>query len=267
MENVTYRSDDSHPLYATALGTGTPLLLLHGGGPDHRSLLPLARLLADGHRLLLPDIRGYGRSRCPDPALHTWARYGHDVVALLDHLGLERAALLGTGLGGTIALRTAADHPTRVRAVIVAGLEDIEDDAGKAAETRMLEHFAARVRADGLAAAWSDVLPHLSPLIGALVHEAIPRADPQSVAAACALGYDRAFGHVTDLAAVTAPALIVPGADFRHPEALAGAAVAVLPRGVLGPPVMTEEVRTAEELGTALAPAVREFLGSLPERP
>lgn len=263
MENVTYRGTDHHPLYAITLGTGTPLLLLHGGGPDHRSLLPLARLLAADHRVLLPDIRGYGRSLCTDPASHTWSRYAADVVSLLDTLGLDRAALLGTGLGGTIALRTAVDHPTRVRAVVVAGLEDIEDDAGKAAETAMLERFAARVRADGLHAAWDDVLPHLSPLIGTLVREAIPRADPESVAAACALGYDRAFARVEDLAVITAPTLIVPGADVRHPEALAAAAVDVLPRGVLGRPALTEEVRTAEELGTALAPVVRAFLAAL----
>ncbi|MBC9726776.1 alpha/beta fold hydrolase [Streptomyces sp. TRM68367] len=87
-----------------SIGTGPALVLLHGRGPDHRSLLPLARLLADATEVL-PDVRGYGRSVCADPARHTWAQYVADVVALLAHLGLERAVVGGTGLGGTVALR------------------------------------------------------------------------------------------------------------------------------------------------------------------
>ncbi|MEV0760940.1 alpha/beta hydrolase [Nocardia sp. NPDC050435] len=93
----TYSGDDGCELSATALGSTGPLVvLLHGGGPDHRSLLPLAHGLADDYRVALPDIRGYGRSVCRDPARHTWTQYTRDVLALLAHLGAERAFLADT---------------------------------------------------------------------------------------------------------------------------------------------------------------------------
>jgi pimeloyl-ACP methyl ester carboxylesterase len=143
MRDFVYRGSDGCRLHATALGQGPGLVLLHGGGPDRYSLLPLARRLADGFTVVLPDIRGYGRSVCTDPDRHTWAQYAEDVGTLLDHLGLRRAALGGTGLGGTITLRAAAALPGRIRAAVVISMEDIEDDAAKQAETEMLEAFAA----------------------------------------------------------------------------------------------------------------------------
>jgi len=260
--DITYQGSDGCPLYAVSVGAGPAVFLLHGGGPDHRSLLPLAGLLADRYRVVLPDVRGYGRSVCVDPARHTWCRYADDVLALMDHLGLSRAAIGGTGLGGTIALRAAAAHPERIRAALVISLEDIEDDEAKLAEAEMLQRFAARVRSSGLSAAWSDLLPSLAPVIGNLVREAIPRADPASIVAACAIGRDRAFRSVEDLRAITVPTLIVPGADARHPGELAAAAVQVLPHGELAPAAPFDTVETAEDLGRALAPALRAFLDS-----
>ncbi|MGW2051542.1 alpha/beta fold hydrolase [Streptomyces sp. NPDC001858] len=71
--------------------------------------------------VVLPHVRGQGRSRCADPARHTWAQYTADLVALLDHLGVDRAVVGGTGLGSTITLRTALAHPDRIRAGILIG--------------------------------------------------------------------------------------------------------------------------------------------------
>jgi len=59
---------------------------MHGGGPDHRSLVPLAERLSGEAPVVLPDVRGYGRSVCTDPARHTWAQYSDDMIALLDFL-------------------------------------------------------------------------------------------------------------------------------------------------------------------------------------
>ncbi|WP_190122420.1 alpha/beta fold hydrolase [Streptomyces inusitatus] len=264
MSELTYRGSDGCPLHAEVTGTGpSPVILLHGGGPDHRSLLPLAARLPPGHTAILPDIRGWGRSVCADPARHTWSRYADDVTALLDALGHERAVLAGTGLGGTIALRTALEHPGRVRAIAVISVEDIEDDEAKEAERLFFERFAARVRTEGLAAAWAPVLPALAPLIGELVREAVPRSDPASVAAFCALGEDRAFREVAELRAITAPALIVPGTDARHPTALAEEVARTLPYGRLAPVAISAELRTAEDLGAAIGPLLAEFLAEL----
>ncbi|MER6912338.1 alpha/beta hydrolase [Streptomyces sp. NPDC000594] len=241
-------------------GAGPAVVLLHGGGPDHHSLLPLAGRLGAGRTVVLPDIRGFGRSVCAHEEHHTWSRYAADVVALLDRLEVERAVLAGTGLGSTIALRTALEHPARVRAVAAISPEDIEDDAAKEAERVFFEEFAARVRAGGVAAGWEPVLPRLHPLIGNLVREAVPRADAGSLAAFCAIGRDRAFRSVDSLAGITAPVLIVPGADVRHPTALAERMAAALPRGRCHPVPLPSGIRTARELAVAMGPVMADFL-------
>ncbi|GAA3623672.1 hypothetical protein GCM10022419_131640 [Nonomuraea rosea] len=264
MNTFAYQGGDGCPLYATTVGSaGPPLLLLHGGGPDHHSLLPLAHRLADLHTVILPDVRGYGRSICADPARHTWDQYTCDVISLMDHLGIESAALGGTGLGATVTLRAALAHPDRVRAAILIGVEDIEDDPAKEAETAFLDAFAARVLADGIEAAWAPILEQFPPVIGALVRDAIPRSDPASIAAAAAIGHDRAFRDIDELAAVRSPALVIPGTDARHPTELAEHVVRILRQGHLAPVSVSSDLRSADDLAAAVAPAVRAFLSGL----
>lgn len=259
---VSYRGADGWLLYAHTFGTGPATVLLHGGGPDHRSLLPLAEQFSGASMVVLPDLRGFGRSICTEPACFTWARYTEDVVALIDHLGLHKVSLVGTGVGSTIALRVAAAHPDRVSAMALISVEDIEDDEAKAAEVAFFEAFAARVVAGGPQAAWAPVLPALAPLIGALVREAIPRCDPASLAAFCAIGYDRAFRSVDELRSIDVPALVVPGADARHPSHLAAEVARALPNARLAAASMSAELRTAEDLAEAVGPEIRRFLAA-----
>ncbi len=66
------------------VGHGKLVIMLHGGGlPDHHSMCRLAGRLAGRYRVALPDIRGYGASRCPDPALHRWDQYVTDTKAIM----------------------------------------------------------------------------------------------------------------------------------------------------------------------------------------
>jgi len=265
MREIHYRGRDGWSLFAAGVGTAAgrpPLVLMHGGGPDHRSLLPLARLLADGLEVVLPDVRGYGRSACADPGRHTWARYADDVAALLDHLGADRAVVGGAGLGATVALRFALAHPARTHALVLVSVEDIEDDEAKRAEVAFMDAFADRVRSEGIEAGWRPILPTLPPVIGWMVRDAIPRADPASVAAAAAIGRDRSFRSVQELAAVAAPALVIAGIDWRHPAALAEELARVLPNGRLAHTTMSAELRDAEDFGEAFAPAIRDFLAA-----
>jgi 3-oxoadipate enol-lactonase len=262
MDSITYAGKDGCPLHAVVLGEGPVLVLLHGGGPDHHSLVPMARGLADIGTVVLPDVRGYGRSVCADPACHTWDRYVSDVIALLDHLGIQQAALGGTGLGGTITLRTTCAHPDRIAAGVVISVEDIEDDEAKEAEIAFMDSFADRVRTQGIEAAWAPVLPDLVPVIGTLVRDAIPRSDPASIAAAAAIGHDRSFRSVDELAAITVPMLIVPGADQRHPAALAENVARILPAGRLAPVGLSGDLYTADDFARAVVPAIRDFLAT-----
>ncbi|MFI9175901.1 alpha/beta fold hydrolase [Streptomyces lincolnensis] len=260
MEEISYQAADDCTLYATVVGEGQPLVLMHAGGPDHKSMLPLAERLADRCMVVLPDLRGYGRSVCKDPARYTWAQYTEDVTRLLDHIGLSSAVLAGAGLGSTITLRAAAAYPERIRAAVLIGVEDIEDDEAKEAEIRFLDAFAARVEAEGIKAGWEPILAGLPPVVGAMVRDAIPRSDPASIVAAAAIGHDRSFRSVDELATITVPTLIFPGTDPRHPTALAEEAANTLPNAQLAPIPIGADLHTAVDLARATAPAIREFL-------
>ncbi len=268
MECLSYAGLDGYPLYAfsthgraAARTTNLPvLILMHGGGPDHKSFVPLASRLSADAVVILPDVRGYGRSVCTDPAKHTWARYAEDVVALLDYLDVPRAIVGGAGLGATVGLRCAVAHPERVSGLVLISVEDIEDDASKEAEIAFMDAFADRMRTAGAQAAWAPILEDLSPIIGAMVAEAMPDADPASLAAAAAIGRDRAFLNVEELSAIEVPTLIFPGDDWRHPAALANALATALSRAQLGRATMSQALLTTDDFARTFAPEISAFL-------
>lgn len=274
MTHLYYEGADGTPLYACRLDVGRfepsehlpTLVLLHGGGPDHQSLAPLGGALTDHCSVILPDIRGYGRSVCSEPKAHTWSHYASDVIRLLDDLDLERAIIGGAGLGGTIAVRTALAYPERVAALVLISVEDIEDDAAKVAEIAFMEAFASRAREEGLAAAWAPILPDLAPVIRAMVEDAIPRSNATSIAAAAAIGQDRSFLSPDEFRAIQCPALIVAGMDWRHPPELAAHLAGLMPHGRLAPDALSAGVTTASEFADALGSVIRDFLSDLAGR-
>lgn len=253
-------STESWPLRVNVIGDGELAILLHGGGPDHHSMRPLGERLAHRYRVALPDIRGYGASICPDPALHRWDRCVADVLAIMAALNAPSAHLIGAGLGGTVVLRTSLSHPEKVCAAVIISAEAIEDDTDKAAETELMDRFAERVRAHGLHAGWDLFLPHLQPLIAHLVAEALPRADPESAAAAATIGHDRAFTHADELAAIHTPTLVIAGDDARHPSDTARLIADTLAVGVLARVRMSRDLHTAQDMAAAFAPEVEMFL-------
>jgi 3-oxoadipate enol-lactonase len=269
MTEFAYRGSDGSQLFAAAVGDAgeraagigcSVLVLLHGGGPDHRSLLPLAERLADLCTVVLPDIRGYGASICTDPFRHTWARYAEDVFDLLNHLDVPRAIVGGAGLGATITLRAALAYPERILGSVLISIEDIENDEQKQAEIAFMDAFAVRVRTEGMEAAWAPILRDLAPVVGAMVRDAIPRSDSASIAAAASIGRDRAFHSLDELVGITSPTLIFPGMDWRHPPALAEHLARLLAKGRLAPATLSADVLTAHDFAGVCAPAIRDFI-------
>ena len=97
----------------TRRGRGTPLVLIHGYPLDHTIWDEAAQFLEATFDLIMPDVRGFGESTTAE------AQYGmedlaSDVACLLDHLGLDRAAVAGHSMGGYIALAFARMYPQRV---------------------------------------------------------------------------------------------------------------------------------------------------------
>ena len=101
----------------TEYGSGDPwVVLLHGLLMPRRMQQPLARAMAaQGLHVVTLDLLGHGRSDQPaDPLVYSMSAFAEQVVALLDHLGAERAVVGGTSLGANVALETAVLAPERV---------------------------------------------------------------------------------------------------------------------------------------------------------
>ena len=97
----------------TRLGKGTPLVLVHGFPLDSSSWNELIPYLKDHFDLILPDLRGFGKSTTVE-APYTLSDMADDLAGLLDHLGVEKTALAGHSMGGYISLAFAKKYPQRV---------------------------------------------------------------------------------------------------------------------------------------------------------
>ena len=100
------------PLYFTDQGCGPPLLLVHGLMVTGEMFDTVVGRLATRHRVIVPDLRGHGRSRGLPPP-YTAGRLAADLSMLLDRLGVGPAAVLGYSQGGAIAQQLALDFPGR----------------------------------------------------------------------------------------------------------------------------------------------------------
>jgi pimeloyl-ACP methyl ester carboxylesterase len=117
-------------LYYYAAGTrgaGAPVVFLHGLATSGHLWSEVASLMPPGHRLVVVDLLGHGRSDAgPDAAL-TLAAHADRVVALLDALGIVTACIVGHGVGGGIAQAMAVAHSARVSHLAL--IASIDDDA------------------------------------------------------------------------------------------------------------------------------------------
>lgn len=133
-------------------GPGRPVVLLHGHTLDRRVWLPvLPHLLKAGLHVIRPDLRGHGRSSRPDFGYHP-SHHAADVVAVLDAVGVERAAVIGFSFGGGVALEMALSHPSRVGFLGLAATT-MPDRPFEPAFMESLREVARAIRTDGVAAA------------------------------------------------------------------------------------------------------------------
>ncbi len=95
-----------------------PILLLHGLGATNASLLPCLSDLSRDHRVLAPDLPGFGQSAAP-AASYTPAWYAAWVEAFQHAVGARRAVVLGNSLGGRVALEAGLTHPRSVRGLVL----------------------------------------------------------------------------------------------------------------------------------------------------
>src|SRR5580693_3784169 len=138
-------------------GDGPPVVLVHGFGLDLRMWDPQVEPLAARFRVVRYDCRGFGASGPFDPAVP----YTHagDLLALLDYLAIQDAALVGLSFGGRVVLQTALAAPARVRGLALLGpvLDGMPWDPASA---QALEEVTRQVQTRGLLAGRAAWLSH-----------------------------------------------------------------------------------------------------------
>src|ERR1700742_4686006 len=105
----------------SARARGRPVILVHALLLPQQMHKPLAEdLAARGNRVITVDLLGHGESDRPrDMWRYSMHFFGEQVVALMDHLGIEQAVVMGTSLGANTALEIALDHPERLRGMVI----------------------------------------------------------------------------------------------------------------------------------------------------
>ncbi|HEY6333250.1 MAG TPA: alpha/beta hydrolase [Blastocatellia bacterium] len=105
-------------MYYETEGDGEPLVLLHGGTGIGANWKLIFKKPPPGYRLIIPDMRGHGRSTNPGGKF-VFGQLGSDVLSLADALGIERFKAIGLSLGAKTLLHVATQQPERVQAMVL----------------------------------------------------------------------------------------------------------------------------------------------------
>ena len=115
---MSYADVNGISLYYEEHGSGQPLILLHGGYATSETYAAILPSLASGRRVIAVDLQGHGRTADVDRPL-SFQTMGDDIAALIRHLGLAQADVMGYSFGAGTALRTAIQHPDLVRRLVI----------------------------------------------------------------------------------------------------------------------------------------------------
>jgi len=128
-------TDDSVKLHIEEAGSGTPIVFVHEFGGDHRSWEPQMRFFARRHRCVTFGARGYPPSDVPATVeAYSQKRAVTDILAVMDHLKLPKAHIVGLSMGGFATAHFGLHHPDRALSLTVAG-------AGYGAEKQYEDYF------------------------------------------------------------------------------------------------------------------------------
>jgi len=257
---------DGRTLAYREYGDGPRLtVLLHGLLLNQRMHVPLARALAErGHRVVTLDLRGHGLSdRTPEMWRYGMGFFAQDVVALLDHLGVDEAVVGGTSLGANTTLEVASLAPERLRGMLIE--MPVLDNALLACAVAFTPLMVALTVAEPALRALSRVarlIPESRVPWAANVALDTVRQDPAPSAAVLqGIFAGRTAPHRSERRTFTAPALVIGHhRDPVHPFSDAGLLAEELPNATLLEASSLLELRVAPE---RLTEEISDFLSSV----
>ena len=246
-------------------GQGTPLVLLHGYPLDSRMWANEIGSLSAHHRVIAPDLRGFGKSTSIEP--FTIEQIADDTHALLAKLAALPCVLGGFSMGGYVALAFAKKYPTDLRALILVDTRAEADTSdGKAAREKAIDV----ARQGGATAIADQMLPKLlvpeeqrrGPKVTNIVRGIIESQSPLTIEHALRAMRDRE-DYTEMLPSVAVPTLILVGEhDPLTPPAMSRAMHERIPRSQLV--VIPDAAHlTPLENPDDMARAVQDFLRSL----
>jgi len=152
-------------------GDGEPLLALHGLASSAHWYDIVAPLLRDRYHIYAPDQRGHGQTTAA-PTGYDWKTLSLDLVGLLDHIGLDKVAVMGHSWGGNVATNFAANHPGRVSKLIMidGGFLD-----GRLFPGATWEAFSHRVRPRDVTGDRDEFLERLRNQLGVIWNPEVER--------------------------------------------------------------------------------------------
>jgi 3-oxoadipate enol-lactonase len=246
--------------YEDIAGTGErPLLLIHELGGSSASWHDAIPHLAPNRRLIIPDVRGAGRSEKP-PTPFDLSSVADDLAALLAALRVKACDVLGAALGAFAASSLALRHPALVRRLVLCAVAEtispVVDD--------YLTRRAARVRAEGMRVAAEESLRNAFPDPygeGRAAYRPLWLANDPAAYAEISLALARVRMTPEDWQRITQPTLVLSGAhDFVWPPAIGRAVAAMIPGAIFATLPQAGHFPHLQS-PAELAAQTREFLG------
>jgi pimeloyl-ACP methyl ester carboxylesterase len=226
-------------------GKGLPLVLIHGFPLCRKMWRPQTEALSKaGCRVITPDLRGFGESNLDPSVTVSMDIYADDTVALMDHLGIDKAVVGGMSMGGYVLLNLVERYPDRIAApIFIATKAGGDDDAGKARRSALAEACIAQ-GISPVADAFRNILfapatPAENPELIDEVLDWMNATSPQSAAAGLIAMRERK-DYLPLLGGISQPSLVIGGdQDQAIPvensrvlaEGLQDAKLSILPGG------------------------------------
>lgn len=201
-------------------GSGMAVVFVHGHPFDQSMWDAQVEALSWKYRVVTLDLRGYGASEVPDVEATTLETMASDIRALLDHLRVERAVVVGLSMGGQVAMAFADLFPERLAGlVLTATSAEGETPDGVVARRAVAERFVE----EGSVLPGGEMVPKLlaaasvkrDPQLAVKVYTMIANAPPSGAAAAIR-GRALRKDYMESLRTVRVPALIIVGTEDQY---------------------------------------------------